>query len=87
MSIVELKNIECEEGHIFYLRKYTADAVIELPTETSQIPVSFSIEMDPMGRKTVNVKIIRAPNYPVLPILAELKKYIIASDKEGRLPQ
>ena len=86
MNIVELKNIECEEGHIFYLRKYTADAVLELPTETSLIPISFSIETGPMGNKNVSVKIIKAPNYPVLPLLTALKKFILTSDEEGNLP-
>ena len=87
MNIVELKDIEREEGHIFYLRKYTASAVIELPTETSQIPVSFSIETGPMGDKKINVKVLNTPNYPVLPLIAKLKTFILENDKEGRLPQ
>lgn len=87
MNIVELKDIEREEGHIFYLRKYTANAVIELPTETSQIPISFSIETGPMGDKNVNVKIRQTPNYPVLPLIAKLKTFILNNDKEGLLPQ
>lgn len=87
MNIVELKNIQREEGAIYYFRKYTADAILELPTETSVTPISFSIETDPFGNRNISVKIIKAPNYPVLPLLSALKTFILDNDKEGRLPQ
>lgn len=86
MNILELKNIEREEGQIFYFRKYTADAILELPTETATTPISFSIETGPFGDRKISVKVIEAPNYPVLPLLSALKAYILDNDKEGRLP-
>lgn len=86
MNIVELKDIAREEGQIFYLRKYTANAVVQLPTETTLTPIAFSIETGPLGNREVAVKIVSAPNYPVLPIIAALKTFIIENDKEGRLP-
>lgn len=87
MNIVELKEITREEGQIFYLRKFTAVAVLELPTTTEDVPISFSIETSPLGERTIAVKVISAPNYPVMPLIAALKSYILTSDKEGRLPQ
>lgn len=86
MNIIELKNIAREEGAIYYFRKYTADAVIELPTETALTPISFSIETGPFGDKNLSLKIIEAPNYPVLPLMKALKEFILTDDKEGRLP-
>ena len=86
MNILELKDINREEGCIYYLRKYTANALLELPAETTLTPISFSIETGPMGDRHISVKLISAPNYPVLPLMAALKSYILKDDKEGRLP-
>ena len=86
MNILELKNVQREEEQIFYIRKYTAIAVVELPTETVDTPILFSIETGPFGDKKLSVKIIEAPNYPILPIITSLKPYILKNDKEGRLP-
>nr|WP_318681791.1 hypothetical protein [uncultured Treponema sp.] len=86
MNILELKNIEREEGAIYYFRKYTAEAVLELPIETVSTPISFSIETGPFGERKISVKVIEAPNYPVLPLLSALKAFILDNDKEGRLP-
>lgn len=87
MSILELKDIIKEDdGCIFYVRKYTAKAVVELPTETSLTPIAFSIETGPMGDKHISLKIVSQPNYPVLPLMSALKTYILANDKEGLLP-
>lgn len=55
MRVIELKNIEREEGQIFYLRKYTCNAVIELPTNTETIKINFSIETNPMGKKIIEI--------------------------------
>lgn len=86
MNIRELKDITREEGCIYYMRKYTANAVFELPTETVTSPVSFSIETGPTGDRHISVKIQSAPNYPVLPLMTALKSYILKDDTEGRLP-
>ena len=51
MRVIELQNIQREEGQIFYLRKYTCDAVMEFPTSTDTVPIFFSIETSPMGKK------------------------------------
>ena len=45
MKVVDIKNLQREEGHIFYLRKYEGDAVLELPTSVETTKIKFSIEM------------------------------------------
>ena len=51
MKVVDIKNLQREEGHIFYLRKYEGDAVLELPTSVETTKIKFSIEMSPLGEK------------------------------------
>lgn len=87
MNILELKDVSREEGEIFYIRKFSGIAVLELPTTTEDVPISFSIETSPFGQRDISVKVNSTPNYPVMPLIAKLKSYILTSDKEGRLPQ
>lgn len=86
MTVLDLKDIKVEEGFIYYMRKYTAIASLQLPTETTETPVQFSIETGPLGDRHIEVTLIKQPNYPALPILNALKKYILDNDLQGKFP-
>ncbi|MBE6352344.1 MAG: hypothetical protein E7060_05320 [Treponema bryantii] len=86
MKIVDIVNLQREEGHIFYLRKYEGEAVLELPTSVERAKISFSIEMSPFGEKTVDLSLLSSVNYPLLPVKKALIEYIILSDSKGTLP-
>lgn len=86
MRVVELKNIEREEGQIFYIRKYTCDVVLELPTSTETVQIYFSIETNPMGKKIIELSFPQPINYPLIPIKKALMEYIFTEELEGRIP-
>lgn len=86
MKVVEIQNIQREEGQIFYIRRYTGDAVLELPTQNTTSQIQFTIEMDGFGRKTVDLKINQTVNYPIIPLKKTITEYILKEDDEGRLP-
>ena len=86
MKILELLNLEREEGQIFYLRKYTCNALIELPTAKFETPVSFSIETTPLGVRNIDLSYIGNVNYPIIPVKKALKEFILQKDIEGFLP-
>jgi len=86
MKVAEFKNLQREEGQIFYLRKYNCVAVLELPIETEEVPIFFSIETDPFGRKNIELSITKQVNYPLLPVKKALVEFILSEDEEGRLP-
>ena len=44
MKVLQLKELQREEGQIFYLRKYTCIIVLELPTGVENAEIKFSIE-------------------------------------------
>lgn len=85
MKVVEIKDIQREEGHIFYIRKYTGDIYIELPTSTEHGAVKFSIEMDPFGRKKIDLLEYPHLNYPVLPLKRAIVDFIMKEETEGKL--
>ena len=86
MRVIELKNLQREEGQIFYLRKYNCNAVLELPIEIAEVPIYFSIETDPFGRKNIELSFLKQINYPLLPIKKAILDFILSEDYEGKLP-
>lgn len=86
MKIVELKDLQREEGQIFYLRKYKTKVVVDLPISQEEVPISFTIETDPFGKKNIELSIEKQINYPLLPLKKAIKDFILAEDLQGRLP-
>ena len=86
MRVIKLQNLQREEGEIFYLKKYTCDAHIELPTNTEIAPISFSIETSPFGQKNIEITFGKPLNYPLHPVKTALLQYILTEELEGRLP-
>lgn len=86
MRVIELKKIEREESELFYRRKYKCDAVLELPTSNETVPVFFTIETDPFGRKNIELSFPRQVNYPLVPVKKVLIEFILTEEMEGRIP-
>lgn len=86
MKIVGLTNVSREEGYIYYMRKFSGIALIQIPGNTLQAPVSFFIETSPLGTKSISVSIRNKLNYPILPVRKALADYILEEDREGKLP-
>lgn len=86
MKIVGLKDLQREEGQIFYLRKYKTKAVVDLPISQEEVPIYFTIETDPFGKKNVELTIEKQINYPLLPLKKAIKDFILIEDSQGRLP-
>lgn len=87
MKVLELKSISKQDGCIYYLKRYTATAVLEIPAQTVTFPLSFSIETGPLGNKTIEVDELPADlNYPVFPVVKSLKEFIQNLSVQGTLP-
>ncbi len=86
MKILGLKNIYREESYIYYRRKFSGTADFEVPGQTMEANLDFIIETDPFGRKTVEIQLSNALNYPVLPLKKALQDFILIQDSEGKLP-
>lgn len=86
MKIVELKDLQREEGQIFYIRKYTGTVSVELPTNIESLKIKFTIEIDPLSNKKVDLELLNQINYPVLPLKKSITEFILNEDSEGRLP-
>ncbi len=86
MKIAGFQNLFREEGYIYYMRKFSGTALVEVPGDTLRASVTFSIETNPFGEKTIVIDVGNSINYPILPIKKALESYILVEDNEGRLP-
>lgn len=86
MKVLEIRNVYREDGFIYYFRKFKGDAVVQLPLGAQQTPITFSIEVSPLGTKNIEVNLTQPIDYPVIPMKNALKEFISIEDSKGKLP-
>ncbi len=87
MRVAELKSISKAEGYIYYINRYKATAVIEFLSKQLTFPCSFSVEINPLGMRSISVdEVPQDLAYPILPVKKALKEYITELDKKNQLP-
>ena len=86
MRVLEIKDMVRKDFPIYYRRYYTGIAVMELVNKPVEIPLDFQIEQKPTGQLDIGINFLNPIDYPLVPLLKELKKFIGALDSEGKLP-
>jgi hypothetical protein len=86
VRIIEINNIVRKDVPIYYRRLYSGNAVLELINQPVETPVEFQIEHKPTGQTEINVSFPKKPDYPLVPLVKELKNFIGALDSDGKLP-
>jgi hypothetical protein len=86
MKVNAVKDIVRKDIPIYYRLMYTGVAVLELTSDAADYRIDFSIEIKPTGKKEIAVSFLDDMDYPLLPIMKELKKYIDDMHSNGMLP-
>jgi translation initiation factor 1 (eIF-1/SUI1) len=86
MKILSIKDIVRKDVPIYYRRLYSGIAVLELINKSIETHIDFSIEHKPTGHKETLVTLIDKVDYPLVPLVAELKKHLSDLDSKGSLP-
>jgi hypothetical protein len=86
MKIISIKDMIRKDIPIYYRKLYTGIAVIEMTKGSKDYRIDFSIEYKPTGEKEIVVTFIDTIDYPLIPIVKELKTYIDEMDSAGVLP-
>jgi hypothetical protein len=85
MKVVAVKDIVRKDIPIYYRLLYTGVAVIEVAKATDY-RIDFSIEIKPTGKKEINVSFLDEIDYPLLPVIKDLKALIDDMHSNGMLP-
>jgi hypothetical protein len=86
MKIIALKEIERKDVPIYYRRLFSGIVVLDIMDKEAERRIDFSIETKPTGHKEITVTFMEAVDYPLLPLMRKLKKYIDDLDNNGELP-
>jgi hypothetical protein len=86
MTVIEIKDMVRKDVPIYYRRVYIGKAVVEIAGEKHDMRINWTIETSPLGSKETAVTMTDKVDYPLLPLLKEIKKKIEHLDSEGKLP-
>ena len=88
MKVLELHSITKEDGYIYYIHHYKAQAKIEFLANVVDVPISFTVDMNPLGIRTVDLDPLpKDIDYPVIPLNKSLKEFIDVMARDDQLPQ
>ncbi len=86
MTVLGISDITRKENFIYYRREFKAQALIDLPGKKHSGEIEFTIETAPTGKKEISVTILDSVDYPLIPIMRNLKEFIKNLDSTGALP-
>lgn len=86
MKIIEVKDIIRKDVPIYYRRVFSGTVVIEVLNKTEERLIDFTIETQPTGQSDIFITMAEPVDYPLVPLMAELKKFIGNLDSKGELP-
>ena len=86
MTVAAIKDIVRKDIPIYYRLLYTGVAAIELSGKEANYRIDFSIEIKPTGKKEIVVTFLDEVDYPLVPVLREMKKIIETMHDNGELP-
>ena len=86
MTIKQIKNIVRKDVPIYYRRLFSGSIEVELMGKDLERNIDFTIETLPTGMNQVSVTIADPIDYPLVPLMKELKRFITTLDETGGLP-
>jgi hypothetical protein len=86
MRVLELRDVQRKDTPIYYRRFYTGTLVLELMQKNVERGIDFSVELMPTGHKHITIAFDQPVDYPMVPLLREIKSYIDELDRKGGLP-
>ena len=86
MQVISLKDIVRKDVPIYYRLLYTGVAVIAFKKDPEDFRIDFSIEIKPTGQKEILVTFLDDLNYPLVPVIKDLKHLIDTMHVNGTLP-
>jgi hypothetical protein len=86
MKILSIKDIVRKDVPIYYRRLFSGTAVLELINQSVERKIDFSFETKPTGQNEISVTFIDPVDYPLVPLVREIKQFLNALDKSGGLP-
>ena len=86
MKVITIKDIVRKDVPIYYRLLFTGVAELELTKAPQDYRIDFALEIKPTGQKEIAVTFLDEVDYPLLPVIKELKEVINSMHDNGALP-
>ncbi|MDR2738560.1 MAG: hypothetical protein LBB68_01835 [Treponema sp.] len=86
MKIKQIRDIIRKDVPIYYRRLFTGILELDLMGKNIERDIDFTIETMPTGLNRISITIAEPVDYPLVPLLRELKQFITNLDENGGLP-
>jgi hypothetical protein len=86
MRIISIKSLIRKDVPIYYRRIYSGILEIELVNEIVESNINFTVETKPTGINEVIINDMDHVDYPLLPLVKTIKRYISLLDESNGLP-
>jgi hypothetical protein len=87
VRVINIKDIIRKDVPIYYRMLFTGVVVLELANEkVSAYRIDFTIETKPTGQKEISVSFLDEVDYPLVPVIRELKNFIMTMYSNDMLP-
>ena len=86
MKILNIHDIIRKDVPIYYKRFYKGMLAVELLNKPHEVPIEFIIEHKPTGQLDISITFSEKIDYPLVPLIKELKNYINELDSSRKLP-
>jgi hypothetical protein len=86
MKVLQIKDIERKDVPIYYRRLFSGILELELLNKIVVRAIDFTIETKPTGARDIFVTLAEPVDYPLIPLMKEIKKYLNELDDSGGLP-
>jgi hypothetical protein len=86
MKIKQIRDVIRKDVPIYYRRLFSGILEIELLGKNVERSIDFTIETMPTGLSQVSITIAEPIDYPLTPLMRELKQFITDMDENGGLP-
>lgn len=86
MKVIHLKDLNKKDIPLHYRNEFSGRALLSGLGKEIERNIEFIIERMPTGQKEITVNLMEDIDYPLAPIIKNLKEHINQLDKEGKLP-
>lgn len=86
MEILRIKDILRTDSPIYYRMFYTGIIELDLMSKKVERQINFSVETMPTGHKLITATLAEPVDYPLVPLLRQIKAFILALSEAGGLP-
>ncbi|MDR3160697.1 MAG: hypothetical protein LBU28_03685 [Spirochaetaceae bacterium] len=86
MKILQIKNIVRKDVPLYYRRHFSGVVILELLNQKIDRRIDFMIETKATGFKEISLSLAEPVDYPLTPLIRELKTLVMQMDDKGDLP-